>query len=232
LANPREVLYLVNRPGNVARHSESVPWMDWAMALGSAVAGRGTVRGDTDFTPTARWDRGNEPGRRFILGFEANPKLVALAQALPPSVWQRLERRPKDKILSAPRTKGVRYKEQIVVEKGFEKQRLAGEDVAEIEYQPGPCAYPYRGVILRKNISVHRGEKGLFDDVRYFFYIPNRSDPAAKIVGLANGRCDQENVLEQLKNGVSAGQGRAVAAYSEKAVPKPLGEDNRWVGDQ
>ena len=29
-------------------------------------------------------------------------------------------------------------------------------------------------------------------------------DKAAKIVGLANGRCDQENVIEQLKNGVNA----------------------------
>jgi copper(I)-binding protein len=59
-------------------------------------------------------------------------------------------------------------------------------------------------VILRKNISVPRGEKVLFDEVRYFFYITNRTDKAAKIVGLANGRCDQENVIEQMKNGVNA----------------------------
>ena len=32
----------------------------------------------------------------------------------------------------------------------------------------------------------------------------NRRDQAQKIVGLANGRCDQENVIEQLKNGVNA----------------------------
>jgi hypothetical protein len=91
-----------------------------------------------------------------------------------------------------------------VVEKGFENQKLVGEDVAEIEYQPGRCAYPYRVVILRKNISVQRGERVLFDEVRYFFYITNRPDKAAKIVGLAHGRCDQENVIEQMKNGVSA----------------------------
>jgi hypothetical protein len=39
---------------------------------------------------------------------------------------------------------------------------------------------------------------------RFDFYITNRPDKAAKIVGLANGRCDQENVIEQLKNGVNA----------------------------
>ena len=117
LANTREVLYLVNRPGNVASHSESVAWIDRAIELVSAVAGRVTVRGDTDFTHTAQLDRWNEQGTRFILGFDAHPKLVALAEALPASAWQRLERLPKYKILTEPRAKGVRYKEQIVVEK-------------------------------------------------------------------------------------------------------------------
>jgi hypothetical protein len=106
--------------------------------------------------------------------------------------------------LTEPRAKGVRYKEQIVVEKEFENQKLIGEDVAEIEYQPGHCKYPHRVVIVRKNISVQRGAKELLDEVRYFFYITNRTDKAPKIVGLANGRCDQENVIEQVKNGVNA----------------------------
>ena len=48
---------------------------------------------------------------------------------------------------------------------------LVGEDLAEIEYQPLECAQKYRVVILRKNISVQKGEKALFDEVRYFFYI-------------------------------------------------------------
>ncbi len=51
---------------------------------------------------------------------------------------------------------------------------------------------------------MQKGERVLFDEVRYFFYITNRKDKAEKIVGLANGRCDQENVIEQLKNGVNA----------------------------
>src|SRR6266568_3853566 len=204
LANTKEVLYLVNRPGNAASHSGSVAWIDRAIGLVSQVAGRVTVRGDTDFTHTAQLDRWNEQGVRFILGFDANPKLVALAEGLAPSAWQRLERMPKYKILTEPRAKGVRYKEQIVVEKEFENQKLVGEDVAEMEYQPGKCGYAHRVVIVRKNISVQRGEKVLFEEVRYFFYITNRTDKAAKIVGLANGRCDQENVIEQMKNGVNA----------------------------
>ena len=204
LANTREVLYLVNRPGNAASHSESVGWIDRAIGLVSQVAGRVTVRGDTDFTHTGQLDRWNEQGTRFILGFDANSKLVALAEGLAASAWERLERLPKYKILTEPRVKAVRYKEQIVVEKEFENQKLVGEDVAEMEYRPGKCGYPYRVVILRKNISVQRGEKVLLDEFRYFFYITNRTDKAARVVGLANGRCDQENVIEQLKNGVNA----------------------------
>ena len=59
--------------------------------------------------------------------------------------------------------------------------------------------------LVRKNISVQNGEQVLFDEIRYFFYITNRTDYAPEqIVSLANGRCNQENVIEQLKNGVNA----------------------------
>jgi hypothetical protein len=106
--------------------------------------------------------------------------------------------------LTEPRPKAFRYKEQVVVEREFVNQKLVGEALAEIKYQPSKCRREYRVVILRKNISVQKGEKALLDEVRYFFYITNRTDKAEKIVGLANGRCDQENVIEQLKNGVNA----------------------------
>jgi hypothetical protein len=204
LANSKEVLYVVNRPGNAASNSGSVEWIDRAVALVMQVAGSVTIRGDTDFSHTAHLDRWDGQGQKFILGMDANEKLVKLAEALEKSVWKPLKRKPKYEILTEPRPKAFRYKEQIVVERGFKNQKLVGEDVAEIEYQPGKCAKKYRIVILRKNLSVQAGEKALFDEIRYFFYITNRSDKAEKIVGLANGRCDQENVIEQLKNGVNA----------------------------
>ena len=134
----------------------------------------------------------------FMLG------LTGLAEALPASAWKKLERLPQYEILTEPRQKAIRYKEQVVIEKEFRNQVLVGEDIAEIDYQPLKCDRKYRLVIVRKNLSIQKGEKALLDEIRYFFYITNRKDAAAKIVGLANGRCDQENVIEQLKNGVSA----------------------------
>jgi len=204
LANTKEVLYLVNRPGNAASQSGSVEWIDRAVALVKQVAGSVTIRGDTDFSHTEQLDRWHTTGHKFVLGIDAHPKLVGLAEALKNEAWKAFERAPKYDILTEPRPKAFRYKEQVVVEREFENQKLVGEALAEINYTPAKCNREYRVVILRKNISVQKGEKALFDEVRYFFYITNRTDKAEKIVGLANGRCNQENVIEQLKNGVNA----------------------------
>jgi len=205
LANTKEVLYLVNRPGNAASHAGSVEWIDRAIAWVKPVAGSVTIRGDTDFTHTGYLDRWDGEGTKFILGMDAHPKIEQLAQALPASAWRPLERMPKYTIETEPRRKGFRYKEAIVVARGYENQKLVGESVAEMEYRPGKCKQAYRVVVLRKNISLQRGERVLLEEIRYFFYITNRRDlTAEKVVGLANGRCNQENVIEQLKNGVNA----------------------------
>jgi hypothetical protein len=190
LGNTKEVLYIINRPGNAASQAGSVEWIDRAVELVSQVAGTVTIRGDTDFTHSAHLDRWDQQGRKFVVGMDAHPKVVKLADALPAQAWQGLERLPQYEILTEPRQKPCRYKEQIVVEKGFRNQVLVGEDIAEIQYQPGKCDQQYRLIILRKNISVKEGEKLRFDEIRYFYYLTNRTDPAEKIVGLANGRCD------------------------------------------
>ena len=204
LANTKEVLYVVNRPGNASSQSGSVEWIDRAVELVTQVAGSLTIRGDTDFSHTEQLDRWDEQGTNFILGMDAHPKLVMLAEALEKRAWKAFEREPKYEILTEPRPKAFRYKEQVVIQRQFKNQKLVGESLAEIEYQPAKCRKKYRVLILRKNISVQKGESALFDEVRYLFYITNRRDKAEKIVGLANGRCDQENVIEQLKNGVNA----------------------------
>ena len=90
-------------------------------------------------------------------------------------------------------------------ERGYVNNRLNHEDVAEYDYRPGKCRETYRMVVVRKNISRMKGELCLMDELRYFFYITTRRDlSAAEVVRLANARCDQENVIEQLKNGVNA----------------------------
>ena len=77
--------------------------------------------------------------------------------------------------------------------KGYTNKKLVGESVTEFNYQPIKCGRSYRLVVVRKNISVQKGEMVLLEDVKYFFYITNQTKYCAEqIVALANQRCDQE----------------------------------------
>lgn len=205
LANTREVLCLVNRPGNEPSNEGCVPWLDLAIEVVRPFAGKITLRGDTDFTCSAELDRWAAEGIQFIFGLDAHAKARSVAESLPAECWQPLARVPRYVIATEPRQKPARVKEEIVRLKGYENKVLQAESVAETEYRPVNCAQSYRLVIVRKNISVQRGEKVLLDEIRYFFYLTNRrADSLEQIVGLANGRGDQENVIEQLKNGINA----------------------------
>ena len=87
----------------------------------------------------------------------------------------------------------------------FESIRLQSEELAELRYRPTKCRQVYRVVVVRKNLSVEKGERVLFDDIRYFFYITNDGEmPVAEVVFIANDLCNQENLIEQLKNGIGA----------------------------
>ncbi len=120
--------------------------------------------------------------------------------------WKPLKRKPRHTSRTgATRSKREDVKGRIVRERGYVNKRLNHEDVAEYDYRPGKCRGTYRMVVVRKNISKMKGELCLVDEIRHFFYITTRRDlSAAEVVRLANARCDQENVIEQLKNGVNA----------------------------
>jgi len=204
LANTREVLYLVNRPGNVVSHEGCVPWIERAIELVRLPAGEITLRGDSDFTLTAELDRWDSQGIKFLFGMDAHQKVVQLAEALPERAWKPLERLARYEIATEPRRKPLRVKEAIVRFKGYLNKKLLGESVAQFNYQPLKCGRSYRLVVVRKNISIQKGEAVLLEDIKYFFYLTNHTDyRAQEIVALANQRCDQENVIEQLKMGLT-----------------------------
>lgn len=204
LANTNEVLYRVNRSGNVVSHEGAAEWIDKAISLVSPHSKKVLLRGEPDFSLTAHFDRWSEQVD-FVFGMDACPGFIARAEALDPACWERLNREPKYEVITEEREKPENIKARIVVEREFKNVRLNSEDVAEFEYRPSKCAKTYRMVVLRKNLSVEKGEQVLFDDIRYFFYITTRRDlSVAEIVAHANKRCNQENVIAQVKNGVNA----------------------------
>jgi hypothetical protein len=201
------VLSIVNRSGNRPSHEGAAAEVYRALSVCFRGGFRQVLlRGDTDFTQTRELDAWNAHGNiRFIFGCDARPNLKALAADLPESAWQPLERPLRHRVRTQPRRRPHNVKEDIVVERGFQNVRLRSEDVAEFDYRPTACRRTYRMVVVRKNLSVEKGECVLFDDVRYFFYITNERElPAAEIVFAANDRCDQENLLAQLKGGCRA----------------------------
>jgi len=208
LWNTKEVLYLVNRPGNVPSHTGAADWIEKAIELVKPHAPRVCVRGDTDFSLTAHFDRWAEDVD-FLFGMDANAALRSRAEALEEACWQRLERPPAYQPLTEQTRDRELYqphvKQEIVEARGYVNLKLNYEDVAEFDYQPGKCECAYRVVVLRKNISKRKEQLPLIEDLRYFFYITTRTDLSApQVVACANQRCDQENVIEQLKNGVNA----------------------------
>lgn len=205
LANTREPLYLLNRSGNRPSHEGAAEYYDKAVELCRRAGFQETrLRGDTDFSQTKHLDRWDDDGVKFVFGFDAIPKLYEIAEKLPNNAWKELKRKPRYEVKTQPRRRPEKVKQQIVEEREFTDIRLAVEHVAEFDYRPVACDRDYRVVVVWKSLEVNQGQQHLFDDAKAFFYITNdRKTPAAKIVTEhANQRCQQENLIEQHKNGV------------------------------
>lgn len=204
LANTQEPLFVVNRSGNQTSSSGAAAYFNQAAAL-CEQAGFESIRfrGDTDFSQTAYLDDWDSQGYAFNFGIAAMPNLVEKAETLPETAWEPLERKSKYTVKTRIREKPLNVKARIIKARKFKNLHLQGEHVAEFDYRPTLCKKSYRIVVLRKNISVEKGEAVLFDEIRYFFYITNdRQMSKAEIVFDANRRCHQKNLLDQLKHGV------------------------------
>jgi hypothetical protein len=206
LANTEEVLSILNRSGNRPSHEGAAAQCDRAIALCRRAGFRKVLlRGDTDFSQTEHLDRWDEEDVTFHFGYDAKKNLEEIAENLPKTRWKKLKRPPHYEVRTRNRRRPDRIKEKIVHDREFEVLKLNSEEVAEFDYRPTKCKKTYRMVVVGKNISREQGDRRLFDEVRYFFYITNdRESTAAEVVFSCNDRCDQENLIEQLKNGVRA----------------------------
>jgi Transposase DDE domain group 1 len=207
LAETGEVLSLINRSGNRPSHEGAAAEVDRRLAFCfSAGFRKALLRGDTDFSQTEHLDRWNaNPRVRFIFGYNSLPNLEALANDLGSNAWKKLLRPERYEVKTKRRQRPDNVKEKIVRERKFDVLRLKSEEVAEFTYRPIACATTYRMIVVRKNVSNEKGEQRLLDEIRYFFYLTNDwTSGAADIVFLANDRCNQENLLAQLKGGCRA----------------------------
>ena len=206
LANTQEPLFLYNRPASRPSHEGAAGYLDQAAALCRKAGFRKiTFRGDTDFSQTEHLDRWDDDGIHFVFGIDAMPNLVEKAENLADTAWRKLDRPARYEVKTQQRTRPVAHKEEVVRKKGYKNIRLVSEHVAAFDYQPGACHKQYRVVVLRKDLVIEKKGEKIGEEVRYFFYISNdRDSSCAAVVYFANDRCNQENLIEQLKNGVKA----------------------------
>ncbi len=161
------------------------------------------LRGDCHFSITDNFDYCTDQDVQFVFGVAAHSKLVEIAEALGSGAWSKLRRDSK-------RGKGHQkenVKQRIVEERGYRNLELEEEHYAEFAYRPTKCAKEYRIVALRKKILVKEGQNLLIPEIRFFFYITNAKKSwlsPRSVIRHANERCNQENLIEQAKNGVHA----------------------------
>ena len=123
-----------------------------------------------------------------------------------------------------------------MVEREFTNYRLVEEHYAELPYRPRKSKKTYRMVVLRKRINVAKGQQHLEDEIRYFFYVTNvsaRKLSAKKTIFQSNARCHQENLIEQLKNGVRAMQmpsGEFLANWAYMVIASQAWNLKIWLG--
>jgi hypothetical protein len=206
LANTKEPLYLGLLGANRPSHEGVIDYYDRAIAL-CRQAGFTEIRlrGDTDFSLTTELDRWDADGVRFVFGYDAHANLIKQAEGSQTELYHELVTRAEAQIATTPRTRPANVKDGIVRERNYKVLRQTAEDVVEFFYRPGKCKRDYRVVALRKNISVERGENVLFCEYRYFFYITNDPDMTAdEVIDQARQRCNQENLISQLKSDVRA----------------------------
>ena len=199
------IAYNVNRSGNRPSYEGAPTALDQAIDLCHRAGFKDILlRGDTDFTMTQHLDRWNAIGVRFVFGYDARRGFVDRANNIPDGEYVEMVRKADLAFDDTKRrSQQPRVKEEIVYERQYLNKRLISEDLAEFEHKPNEAKGSYRVVVLRKLINEERGQRCLNTYYRYFFYVTNdRSLSRHEVVAESNQRCNQENLIEQLKNGV------------------------------
>jgi hypothetical protein len=203
LANTQEPLFLVNRSGNRPSHEGAPAIIDKSVALLRDAGFRQIiVRGDTDFSLTAHFDRWDKQSVTFVFGVDASAPMKDRASFC--GLQDELIRKARE-LKTTPRERPENFKQQVIEQRNFTDFRLVSEDVGEFDHRPEKCEKAYRVVVVRKNLMVLKGGDPLFPDTRFFFYITNnREMTMEEVVKESNDRCNQENLGAQLKGGVRA----------------------------
>lgn len=207
LARSQECLRIVNRSGNVVSADGADVTLESVVPLLKERFRRIVVRGDSAFAQQSIYDVCERNGMRFAIVSPQQINFVSLADAIPERSWSAFRARgdkPATKT-GKRRKRGKNVRKRQAKKRGKRDLKLKKQWLAEIDYKPARSDKAYRLIVRRQRIEEsNQGE--LFTVWRYRFVITNlpKSVSTEEVIRLTYQRCDQENVIEQLQNGVAA----------------------------
>ncbi len=207
LAETGEWLRVVNRPGNATSPQGAAEVLAECLRLTTPHFDEVYWRGDSAFYVAELLNLSRRHGAHFVVVVGAMANLVREAEKLPERAWKPMKWRP-DETPVAPeeqRAKRVDYRRRKVQERGYRNLEPDRQEVAEFDYRPSGCDATYRMVVRRVKIREAQGQKVIWEGYRYHFMITDeRRWSAEEVVRFGYGRCDIENDIEQLENGLPA----------------------------
>ena len=219
LAETRELLRTLNRPGNTSSADGAAEALKEVLPMVQRHFDRVYVRGDSAFYQKAIIAECVRRHAGFALVMDSYAGLIEMAENLPESAWKPFSAHAARKVADTdPRRKARRKRERVRARKACERNyKTLGtieQWAAEFNYtipgglkEFGLSGSAFRVVVKRQLIETRQGQQLLYTDYVYRFIItniPRREMDAAEVLCFAYGRCDQENIIEQAKNGIAA----------------------------
>lgn len=202
----------MNRPGNSPSAEGAAEHLRDLFPMLARHFDRVVVRGDSAFYDHSIINACEKAGQYFAFVVASYSNLVTLADELGEEDWRPFRTRSQRERDASPtppehrRRRRENLRRKTARRRKKKDLRLVKQWVAEIPYKPARCTGTYRLVIRRQLIEESDKQGRLFDLWRYRFAITNlpASDHSAEeILDLTYHRCDQENLIEQLGNGVA-----------------------------
>jgi hypothetical protein len=219
LAETRELLRTLNRSGNVTSADGAADALKEVLPMVQRHFGKVYVRGDSAFYQKAIIAECVRHHVGFALVMDGFANLIEMAESLPESAWKPFSAHAAERVAQAAvkretRRKRDRVRRRKARQRGYTTLATTGQWAAEFNYtlRPGLEEFglvgsTFRVVVKRQLVQTSQGQQLLYTDYVYRFIITNipRSEMnAAEVLCFAYGRCDQENIIEQAKNGIAA----------------------------
>ena len=203
-----EVLRAINRSGNVPSAEGAADCLRDIFPLLGERFQSVLVRGDSAFCQQPIYDACEEAGHFFAMVSPAHVNLKKLAEDVRIRSWKPFlaEEQERDRDKKPRRKKKQNFRRRTARKRGKRDLKLIRQWVAEVDYKPARSSTTYRLIIRKQRIETSGGQGVLFNEYRYRYVLTNlpKTRSAENVVRLTYARCDQEKVIEQLKNGVSA----------------------------